>query len=131
MTYLSFYYSKDSLTTLRSLSPVSSFFFFLMIRRPPRSTLFPYPTLFRSLGESADHPRRCLAAPLPASELSLFEVIDRSRRGPARWGGHQVPQQEGHTRCRSTRDRKSTRSELQSHSDLVCRLLLEKKKKKN
>src|SRR5688572_31138738 len=71
-------------------------FFFLMIRRPPRSTLFPYTTLFRSLRRSDAHaPRR-------------FGVGDaRARRGRS----------EEHT------------SELQSQSNLVCRLLLEKKKK--
>src|SRR5438132_1869758 len=71
-------------------------FFFLMIRRPPRSTLFPYTTLFRSRMSRAVQPDcRASAAPRSAS------VITRS---------------EEHT------------SELQSHSDLVCRLLLEKKK---
>src|SRR5882762_10539522 len=68
-------------------------FFFLMIRRPPRSTLFPYTTLFRS--------------PPPASGRSFpREPPGRSRR-----------RSEEHT------------SELQSHLNLVCRLLLEKKKK--
>src|SRR2546430_4486027 len=75
-------------------------FFFLMIRRPPRSTLFPYTTLFRSAmpgtSQSADQsPRAC---------------TDRTRdRDPTR--------SEEHT------------SELQSQSNLVCRLLLEKKNK--
>src|SRR6266571_6674368 len=71
------------------------FFFFLMIRRPPRSTLFPYTTLFRS--QRPRHP--CLRA-----------------RASLRVGGR--PRSEEHT------------SELQSHVNLVCRLLLEKKKKK-
>src|SRR5215204_7335681 len=70
------------------------FFFFLMIRRPPRSTLFPYTTLFRSPGGCRHRAR----PPRP--------------RAPSR-------RSEEHT------------SELQSHSDLVCRLLLEKKKKKH
>src|SRR5260221_8191638 len=87
------------------------FFFFLMIRRPPRSTLFPYTTLFRSLWTAA-------ALAVPA--LALLQVIvgtlfgaarQRSLAGLKRW------RSEEHT------------SELQSHSDLVCRLLLEKKKK--
>src|SRR6266540_3940821 len=73
-------------------------FFFLMIRRPPRSTLFPYTTLFRS------RTRRPRGA--PGSRWSL-------RAAP-----NQRPRSEEHT------------SELQSHHDLVCRLLLEKKKKK-
>src|SRR5215211_8265376 len=71
----------------------SCVFFFLMIRRPPRSTLFPYTTLFRSA------------------------LVLAYRRGPARprRPPYQRPRSEEHT------------SELQSHSDLVCRLLLEKK----
>src|SRR5260221_13403058 len=78
----------------------SSLFFFLMIRRPPRSTLFPYTTLFRSklfsksrtqsLGSASDH----------RSGTSVGKEL----------------RSEEHT------------SELQSHSDLVCRLLLEKRK---
>src|SRR5476649_184864 len=80
---------------------VASVLFFLMIRRPPRSTLFPYTTLFRSRGRRRPH--------------SL-----RPRRSPACSSpGGSAPRSEEHT------------SELQSHSDLVCRLLLEKKKKAN
>src|SRR5476649_2976577 len=71
-------------------------FFFLMIRRPPRSTLFPYTTLFRSYNLPSD--ARC----------------DSSLRCERR-------------NCRS----EEHTSELQSHSDLVCRLLLEKKKNKH
>src|SRR2546430_5603830 len=79
------------------------FFFFLMIRRPPRSTLFPYTTLFRSDRALPIDPQRTLednGAYRPAVELR------RGRR----------PRSEEHT------------SELQSQSNLVCRLLLEKKK---
>src|SRR5438034_3333644 len=84
-----------------------------MLRRPPRSTLFPYTTLFRSsdgagAGRAAARPRR--RAALLARRL---RPSDRGRRGARR-----RPRSEEHT------------SELQSHSDLVCRLLLEKKKKK-
>src|ERR1041384_8698725 len=74
---------------------VCFFFFFLMIRRPPRSTLFPYTTLFRSRGRAA---------------------------GPRLW--RRVP-----TWRRRRRSEEHT-SELQSLAYLVCRLLLEKKKKK-
>src|SRR5216683_5711267 len=70
------------------------FFFFLMIRRPPRSTLFPYTTLFRS-------------------QIGPCARLGRARR---RWPRAELRSEE-HT------------SELQSRSDLVCRLLLEKKKK--
>src|SRR5215204_7466123 len=69
--------------------------FFLMIRRPPRSTLFPYTTLFRSMPSDSS----------PAAAKS-----------PLYWRAG--PRSEEHT------------SELQSHSELVCRLLLEKKKEK-
>src|SRR5256886_6697156 len=79
-------------------------FFFLMIRRPPRSTLFPYTTLFRSIVHV------CLHADLVAGPQA---VPERERR--AELAGHDNRSEE-HT------------SELQSQSNLVCRLLLEKKK---
>src|SRR3989449_7052517 len=79
------------------------FFFFLMIRRPPRSTLFPYTTLFRSLRER-EHAR-------DEFERAQVRVDELLRR---RGGGLRS---EEHT------------SELQSRLHLVCRLLLEKKKK--
>src|SRR5205807_9355560 len=84
------------------------FLFFLMTRPPPRSTLFPYTTLFRSTGRrsSSEYP-----SPEPAGVIS----IGRSSTDP----NVPVP----------ARDRKSTRPELQSPCNLVCRLLLEKKKK--
>src|SRR2546427_9402576 len=77
------------------------FFFFLMIRRPPRSTLFPYTTLFRSLFEPSDADRPAVHQP------------QRGHRHAEQTGGERS---EEHT------------SELQSQSNLVCRLLLEKKK---
>src|SRR2546430_13705835 len=83
-----------------------------MIRRPPRSTLFPYTTLFRSPHEGAllhegadpgqgDHQPRAAGDGAPAGVVTVTLIVDRS---------------EEHT------------SELQSQSNLVCRLLLEKKK---
>src|SRR5438093_8319589 len=89
------------------LLAVLSSFFFLMIRRPPRSTLFPYTTLFRS--EVAERPEQLDVA-----------VADRAHRGEGGLGvlPHRVARSEEHT------------SELQSLTNLVCRLLLEKKKKK-
>src|SRR2546426_6087525 len=84
-------------------------FFFLMIRRPPRSTLFPYTTLFRSIHSwsSDNRPQRLNSSPVPR------RTSRRSRSTPsrARWS-----RSEEHT------------SELQSPCNLVCRLLLEKKK---
>src|SRR5688572_33298524 len=79
-------------------------FFFLMIRRPPRSTLFPYTTLFRSRNE----------IPSPLCSHSL-RARAGNEAGPARYSIRW--RSEEHT------------SELQSQSNLVCRLLLEKKKK--
>src|SRR5438132_8235032 len=82
-----------------------------MIRRPPRSTLFPYTTLFRSC--SARHSG-------PPGTLS------RGPAGPPRPSG---PAPSAHCAARqSSRRSEEHTSELQSHSDLVCRLLLEKKK---
>src|SRR2546430_4383037 len=85
-----------------------------MIRRPPRSTLFPYTTLFRSVGCEQS---RCLVAPL---QLLLH--------APATEGTH------GGAPCRVIQQLDNLRSEehtseLQSQSNLVCRLLLEKKKR--
>src|SRR2546429_6379941 len=82
------------------------FFFFLMIRRPPRSTLFPYTTLFRSLGITVRIP---------------YVSVLRSR-AKERMSSPILP-----TTLR-TRSEEHT-SELQSRLHLVCRLLLEKKKK--
>src|SRR2546428_2965672 len=79
------------------------FFFFLMIRRPPRSTLFPYTTLFRSL----EH--RLQAGDAVAADRPLVVRRQLGQR-------QDYQRSEEHT------------SELQSRSDLVCRLLLEKKK---
>src|SRR5258705_9414343 len=98
------------------------FFFFLMIRRPPRSTLFPYTTLFRSLWRAlaqtaaSTERERCWATGQPAH-------CPKPGRGSWRQG------------CRAGRQRAQLRSEehtseLQSLRHLVCRLLLEKKKKK-
>src|SRR5690242_20916487 len=84
-------------------SPPLFLFFFLLIRRPPRSTLFPYTTLFRSLvpvGTTGESPT--------LSHKEHEQVVE--------W-------------CVDQRSEEHT-SELQSHVNLVCRLLLEKKKKK-
>src|SRR5437762_9981045 len=78
------------------------FFFFLMIRRPPRSTLFPYTTLFRSQIETFD---ATFGQPGERGIMMLYTLGDLARR-----------RSEEHT------------SELQSPMYLVCRLLLEKKK---
>src|SRR5256885_17237266 len=78
---------------------IFSFFFFLMIRRPPRSTLFPYTTLFRSVENRVFPPPADFAAKARISGMEQYKA-----------------RSEEHT------------SELQSPCNLVCRLLLEKKK---
>src|SRR2546430_13497970 len=85
-----------------------------MIRRPPRSTLFPYTTLFRSRQRARRPARR--PAGHRAEEAAAHLEIDLHRAG---LGGHQV---------RARRRSEEHTSELQSQSNLVCRLLLEKKK---
>src|SRR5262249_62272914 len=85
-------------SSFSSSHPFSLFFFFLMIRRPPRSTLFPYTTLFRS-----------------------------KRRGTVACGSISTSSVSTASAISSTRSEEHT-SELQSLTNLVCRLLLEKKK---
>src|SRR5438132_5742127 len=96
-----------------------------MIPRPPRSTLFPYTTLFRSGRRIRSHAdergARRFDVPWPRSSSALFHHLDGRRRHSARHRSRG----DGRTRLRS----EEHTSELQSHSDLVCRLLLEKKKK--
>src|SRR5437867_5974328 len=81
-----------------------SHFFFILIRPPPRSTLFPYTTLFRSTGDTS---RRSTRRPSGLEPTRCFVAATET-----------YSRSEEHT------------SELQSPYDLVCRLLLEKKKKK-
>src|SRR3712207_7653979 len=95
-------------------------FFFLMIRRPPRSTLFPYTTLFRSCPPNGSRSTQCgqstpqyapRASATPTSTDTTCSTVSTSTSPPA------PRRSEEHT------------SELQSRQYLVCRLLLEKKKK--
>src|SRR3712207_7171919 len=90
-----------------------------MIRRPPRSTLFPYTTLFRSGA----------ALPLPPQQVVFRRAVQLDRR-PPRHGARAFPV-EARRRLAHRRSRRSEEhtSELQSRQYLVCRLLLEKKKK--
>src|SRR2546427_8911209 len=85
-----------------------------MIRRPPRSTLFPYTTLFRSRST-----RKVLPRPTPPQKYSPFTGSGFFQNEDRRSSQPSSARSEEHT------------SELQSQSNLVCRLLLEKKKKKN
>src|SRR5258705_7430875 len=85
-----------------------------MIRRPPRSTLFPYTTLFRSVPVPMAMPRSACAS----AGASLIPSPTNATRRPCDWRAFVGDRSEEHT------------SELQSLRHLVCRLLLEKKKKR-
>src|SRR5688572_32460514 len=95
-------------------------FFFLMLRRPPRSTLFPYTTLFRS-----QTPRR-LQLFLPHPEFTRL-----LHRAPLAFDEHlhSIAKHRHQDQEREPQRSEEHTSELQSQSNLVCRLLLEKKKK--
>src|SRR2546430_4451208 len=101
--------TEDRISVMRSI-----YFFFLMIRRPPRSTLFPYTTLFRS----------------PAARHHARGRRDRGQRRQGEGSAVRCPGRGLHqagVERRAHRSEEHT-SELQSQSNLVCRLLLEKKK---
>src|SRR3712207_6995344 len=100
----------------------SHFFFFLMIRRPPRSTLFPYTTLFRSSIEDA---RNMIAT-------TTIKAGDVVRKDALRKAGlaQKIPApKEGEAPVKAFPRSEEHTSELQSRQYLVCRLLLEKKKR--
>src|SRR3989454_7380837 len=109
-------------------SPVRFFFFFLMIRRPPRSTLFPYTTLFRSatvflvdqLGteEIRRTVQAALAEDIGGGDVTTLAIVPKNATAKAMMRAREP-----------LIDRKSTRLKLQSPCNLVCRLLLEKKNK--
>src|SRR2546427_7537526 len=96
-----------------------------MIRRPPRSTLFPYTTLFRSAASAVEaeprlQPRYAeVVLPIPVPRTYTYQIPAELAGGVVPGARVVVPRSEEHT------------SELQSQSNLVCRLLLEKKKKQD
>src|SRR2546430_10123507 len=98
-----------------SVSTLLALFFFLMIRRPPRSTLFPYTTLFRSANRSNGSPASdSTMITKRSNHIPMFTKIEMTNS--ARMLVRMFLRSEEHT------------SELQSQSNLVCRLLLEKTK---
>src|SRR2546425_5919353 len=105
------------------------YFFFLMIRRPPRSTLFPYTTLFRSHKAATDWPQFNFIIYHSCIRPAFFdyESLKDIRSGRLRGG---VPDIRYLSTTRSRRRSEEHTSELQSLAYLVCRLLLEKKKNK-
>src|SRR5439155_25664058 len=102
-----------SISLLNYLQHLVILFFFLMIPPPPRSTLFPYTTLFRSLSSGRSRPWGVLMERASAVRHAKDQILE------SRCELHQAARSEEHT------------SELQSRGHLVCRLLLEKKKKKS
>src|SRR5690349_23384512 len=98
-----------------------------MIPRPPRSTLFPYTTLFRSLGEDGEGAREFGAG--QARRAGPHPGRPHRGEARARLAPGQVRVDDDVVRVVPARSEEHT-SELQSRRDLVCRLLLEKKKKK-
>src|SRR5256886_13159761 len=127
----------DSTVAPTCRSSISFSFFFLMIRRPPRSTLFPYTTLFRSVelrrkGDLEQHVLHHVGAVAPRKPERLA-AKEHVVKAPGLGGEHRrvahLPglgdQGEAHrARCRRSEEHTS---ELQSQSNIVCRLLLEKK----
>src|SRR4051812_49503074 len=89
-----------------------------MIPRPPRSTLFPYTTLFRS---------HCVSRAALALALAAWDVVP-SRRGDRVEHGAVIPPESARGEGTTSHRSEEHTSELQSHVNLVCRLLLEKKK---
>src|SRR2546429_2539011 len=104
-----------------SMDSCMFFFFFLMIRRPPRSTLFPYTTLFRSMGEggsrvynpAVQQTKIGIETSMPGTQFGMAKGLQALEDAPV--GDPTLQRSEEHT------------SELQSRLHLVCRLLLEKK----
>src|SRR2546428_7138110 len=99
------------------MSIVYLIFFFLMIRRPPRSTLFPYTTLFRS-------PRKATSEVREELGQEGVAALERADAAEPQFAGEAILECAPEPFDRS----EEHTSELQSRSDLVCRLLLEKKK---
>src|SRR5262249_56135197 len=102
----------------RASSPL--LFLFLLTRRPPRSTLFPYTTLFRSRLEAG--------AARHLHQLGMQLVLGRRARGEVPARGNSLHTEDGSATMDGGRSEEHT-SELQSLTNLVCRLLLEKKKR--
>src|SRR2546430_11421375 len=98
-----------------------------MIRRPPRSTLFPYTTLFRSHPPCTHHPTHAHTRAGRQCDRSLSVELDRRPGGRGRAYAHTYANSVGGPAQTTGRSEEHT-SELQSQPNLVCRLLLDKKK---
>src|SRR2546430_7516185 len=102
-------------------------FFFLMIRRPPRSTRFPYTTLFRSADVLTTSRLELSQAPLQRASVSAAQLVEKGRQRLLALEPERPVQGEG-KEALAARSEEHT-SELQSQSKLVCRLLLQKKQR--
>src|SRR5256885_1027435 len=128
ISYAVFCLKKKKKRTARhgSTSWSDGFFFFLMIRRPPRSTLFPYTTLFRSDAQAL------AGRHVDGRGRTLLEHAGAAAQGAERLAADLHVHLAGeHGDAVFERRSEEHTSELQSPCNLVCRLLLEKKKKKN
>src|SRR3712207_7117043 len=105
-------------------------FFFLMIRRPPRSTLFPYTTLFRSYYATLPADRRLLFDQYRAVDMAR-KVVGVGSVGTRSWMILLLGRDERDALVLQAKRSEEHTSELQSRQYLVCRLLLEKKKNKS
>src|SRR5207249_10943619 len=111
------------------LDSILSTISFLLIRRPPRSTLFPYTTLFRSGDESDRSPA---AATVITTAIAAVIMVAVAGSASAVGGGcGRIQRRQRDRRLRWHGRSEEHTSELQSRFDLVCRLLLEKKKESN
>src|SRR5206468_10858955 len=110
--------------------PCLYLFSLLSFRPPPRPTLFPYTTLFRSRLPAASRSRRpCSPAARPSAIVFWRSSILRVKYGQMNFAENQMKSAKASACAIRVRSEEHT-SELQSRSDLVCRLLLEKKKTK-
>src|SRR5438034_8153139 len=96
-----------------------------MKQKPPRSTLFPYTTLFRSQSHESSPPEESI------QEMRVITTTYTAQYGHTSGGFIEYTSKSGTNNIHGSARSEEHTSELQSHSDLVCRLLLEKKKTKN
>src|SRR5437899_7387536 len=109
---------------------ISLFFFFLLTRQPPRSTLFPYTTLFRSHEFPVQRPLKSMTAEMPPNkswEAKAMRTAIPDCRWPRSWPNSNLRGKLTEDQLAMTSRSEEHTSELQSLRHLVCRLLLEKK----
>src|SRR2546421_3492415 len=130
MMFLFFFFNDTATTKFFPVFVLFSLLFFLMIRRPPRSTLFPYTTLFRSLGCTCSLLWTRAGGGPGGSDVGAGRAHASASAGRDQHGALDGIGADGLIASDIAQRSEEHTSELQSRSDLVCRLLLEKKKKK-